>query len=149
MKVAGLGWDGDLDEIRGRTPVRSWSTALCRLPINADRDAVRKLRAIDATKDQIVVGDLILMEVAMGCRDETISARVLRDLLRFDVVPLASPDIAIDAARYYRALRRIGVTVRTGIDMLIGTFCIRGGRTLVHDDRDFSAMVQYLGLMVL
>lgn len=116
---------------------------------NADRDAVRKLRAIDTVKDQIVVGDLILMEVAMGCRDETIAARVLRDLQRFDIVPLASPDIAIDAARHYRALRRIGVTVRTGIDMLIGTFCIRGGHTLLHDDRDFSAMEQHLGLMVL
>ena len=67
---------------------------------NADRDAVRKLRAIDTAKDQIVVGDLIMMEVAMGCRDETIAARVLRDLLRFDIVPLASPDMAIDAARH-------------------------------------------------
>jgi predicted nucleic acid-binding protein len=110
---------------------------------------VRKLRSLDLAGDQIVLGDLIPTEVLIGCRDETSAARVLPDMLCSDIVPLASPDIAIDAARHYRTLRRLGVTVRTGIDMLIGTFCIRGGHSLLHDDRDFAVMQQHLGLSVL
>lgn len=116
---------------------------------SAERPAVSKLHAIDPARDQIVVGDLILMEVLMGCRDEATAARVLHDMQRFDIVSLASPGLAIEAARHYRLLRGLGVTVRKGIDMLIGTFCILGGHTLLHDDRDFSAMQRHLGLMVL
>jgi predicted nucleic acid-binding protein len=32
--------------------------------------------------------------------------------------------------------------------MIIGTFCIEGGHTLLHDDRDFGPMAQHLGLQV-
>lgn len=43
--------------------------------------------------------------------------------------------------------RRAARLVRPVI--VIGTFCIRVGHALLHDDRDFMAMQQYLGLMVL
>jgi len=112
-------------------------------------DAVAKLRGIDPARTPILVGDLILMEVLMGCRDEGQAARVRRDMGQFDIVPISSPDIAVDAARDYRTLRGLGVTIRGGIDMLIGTFCVRRGYTLLHDDRDFVAMERHLGLKVL
>ena len=32
------------------------------------------------------------------------------------------------------------------IDLLIGTFCIERGHTLLHSDRDFSPMESFLGL---
>jgi predicted nucleic acid-binding protein len=52
----------------------------------------------------------------------------------------------VQAARNYRQLRDRGVTVRKTIDMIIGTFCIEQGHELLHDDRDFDPMAQYLGL---
>jgi len=32
--------------------------------------------------------------------------------------------------------------------LIIGTFCILHGHSLLHDDRDFEPMRQYLGLPV-
>jgi hypothetical protein len=47
-----------------------------------------------------------------------------------------------------RRLRR-GVTVRKTIDMAIGTFCLMGGHTLLHADRDFDPMETHLDLRTL
>jgi predicted nucleic acid-binding protein len=38
--------------------------------------------------------------------------------------------------------------VRKTIDVLIGTFCIVHGHTLLHTDSDFDPMERYLGLKV-
>jgi predicted nucleic acid-binding protein len=35
------------------------------------------------------------------------------------------------------------------VDLIIGTFCIKHGHTLLHDDRDFDPMRTHLGLQVL
>ena len=54
--------------------------------------------------------------------------------------------LALQSAVNYRTLRRKGVTVRKTIDVMIGTFCIHYGLSLLHDDRDFDPMVKFLGL---
>jgi predicted nucleic acid-binding protein len=38
--------------------------------------------------------------------------------------------------------------VRKTIALVIGTFCMAEGHRLLHDDRDFDATAQYLGLEV-
>lgn len=55
----------------------------------------------------------------------------------------------MQAARHYRVLRGLGCTVRTGIDLLIGTWCVRHGHALLHDGHDFAPMQEHLGLAVL
>lgn len=112
-------------------------------------EPVRKLHAIDNAVETILVGDLILMEVLMGARDEADAARIERDLRCFDLVRLADPELSVQAARHYRVLRGLGCTVRTGIDLLIGTWCVRHGHALLHDGRDFAPMQEHLGLAVL
>ena len=67
---------------------------------------------------------------------------------RFTVVPLLDGDLAPRAARNYRKLRALGVTVRKTSDIIIGTFCIEHRHFLLHDDRDFAPMAEHLGLMV-
>ena len=67
---------------------------------------------------------------------------------RFTVVPLLDGDLAPRAARNYRKLRALGVTVRKTADIIIGTFCIEHRHVLLHDDRDFAPMEEHLGLMV-
>ena len=54
--------------------------------------------------------------------------------------------IAVLAARHYRTLRSLGITIRKTIDLIIGTFCIEHGHELLHDDRDFEPMHAHLGL---
>jgi predicted nucleic acid-binding protein len=108
---------------------------------------VRRLRDIvDAADDQVLVGDLILLEVLQGARDEAHAAQIERNLRRYPIAPMLDDAIAVQAARNYRVLRARGVTVRRTIDMFIGTFCVAGGHALLHDDRDFEPMVAHLGL---
>lgn len=52
-------------------------------------------------------------------------ARQLFDLLK--IVELGGRDIALQAARSFRALRALGITVRKTIDSVIATRCIKGG----------------------
>lgn len=98
--------------------------------------------------DQILVGDLILLEVLQGARNEAHAVRIEHALRLFPVVPMLNGDLAVEAARNYRLLRGRGVTVRKTIDMIIGTFCSAFGHALLHNDRDFEPMVVHLGLGV-
>ena len=114
-----------------------------------DSASVRTLRAYAETEDdQILVGDLILLEVLQGARDEAHAARIERNLRRYPVAPMLSDRLAVQAAYNYRSLRGRGITVRKTVDMIIGTFCIEGGHRLLHDDRDFDPVSQHLGLQV-
>ncbi len=114
-----------------------------------ESEAVRKLRGfVETEDDQIVVGDLILLEVLQGARDEAQATRVERNLRRYPVVSMLDDRLAVRAAHHYWSLRGRGITMRKTIDMIIGTFCIEGGHTLLHDDRDFGQMAQHLGLQI-
>ena len=64
------------------------------------------------------------------------------------VVELGGREIAIQAAKNFRALRRLGVTVRKTIDTVIATRCIEIGYDLLHDDLDFDPFVKHLRLRV-
>ena len=97
--------------------------------------------------EPILVGDLILLEILQGARDEPHAARIERGLRRFQIVPLLDADLAPRAARNYRRLRDMGITIRKTNDIIIGTFCIERGCSLLHDGRDFVAMEEHLGLV--
>ena len=64
------------------------------------------------------------------------------------VAELGGQEIAIQAAKNFRALRKLGVTVRKTIDTVIATRCIEGGYELLHNDRDFDPFAKHLGLRV-
>ena len=97
-------------------------------------------------RDLLLIGDLILTEVLQGFRTpgDLRRARGALDQLAYE--PMVGHDIAIASANNYRNLRGRGVTVRKTIDMLIATFCIERGHTLLHADRDFDPIEQHLGL---
>jgi predicted nucleic acid-binding protein len=94
----------------------------------------------------LAVGDLILTEVLQGCGTDREFNDVRRLLLNLTVVPLGGQDVAIEAARNYRRLRALGVTVRKTIDTVIATRCIVDKLELLHSDRDFDPFEQHLGL---
>jgi predicted nucleic acid-binding protein len=99
-------------------------------------------------EEPLLVGDVILLEVLQGLGSEADAARVEAALRRFEVEPMLDPDLAVLAAAHFRRLRRLGVTVRKTIDLVIGTFCIARGHTLLTSDRDFAPMAAHLGLAV-
>lgn len=99
-------------------------------------------------REPLAIGDLILAEVLQGFdseRDFKAAQRLLTSLL---IVEIGGREIAVQAARNYRLLRRHGVTVRKTIDTMIATRCIESGFDLLHSDRDFDAFAAYLGLRV-
>jgi predicted nucleic acid-binding protein len=106
---------------------------------------VRRLRQL-VEQERILVGDLILCEVLQGVRSETQAREVEAALRRFELVTLVDPDLAVKAAENYRFLRRRGITIRTTVDLIIGTFCMERGHALLHSDRDFEPMERFLGL---
>lgn len=111
--------------------------------------AVPRLRAIvEDYDDQVLVGDLIMLEVLQGTRDEAQAARIERHLRSYPIASMLDETIAVQAARNYRLLCRRGITIRKTIDMIIGTFCPVFGHELLHDDRDFDPLAEHLGLRV-
>jgi len=97
--------------------------------------------------EALLTGDLIVAEVLQGFAAES-EFNLARQLMTtsMSVVPLAGPDIAVQAARNYRTLRARGVTIRKTIDTLIATFCIENSVSLLFSDRDFNPFVDHLGL---
>ena len=96
----------------------------------------------------LVVGDLILAEVLQGFRDDRGFNEAKRLLGQLEKVEVAGFDVAIEAARNYRKLRTLGVTVRGTVDVLIATRCLTSGLRLLHNDRDFDAFEKHLALRV-
>jgi predicted nucleic acid-binding protein len=96
--------------------------------------------------EPIAIGDLILTEVLQGFvsdRDFNQARKLLTSLV---VVDLAGQDIAIQAAKNFRALRALGVSVRKTIDTVIATRCIESDLPLLYSDRNFDPFVEHLGL---
>lgn len=96
--------------------------------------------------EPLLTGDLILAEVLQGFAAERDFRQATRLMTALEVVDLAGQDIAIRAARNFRTLRALGVTVRKTIDTLIATRCIESRWQLLYSDRDFDPFVEHLGL---
>jgi predicted nucleic acid-binding protein len=95
----------------------------------------------------LVVGDLILVEVLQGFKEDKGFNDARRLLGRLEQVHIGGADLAVEAAQNYRRLRRAGVTVRGTVDVLIATRCVTDGLRLLHSDRDFDGF-ERLGLQV-
>lgn len=111
---------------------------------DVDNDRVRFLRSQNA--DRLLIGDLILLELLQGARDDRHATQLAAGLRKFRTVSMSNPDLAIAAARNFRQLRAKGITVRRTIDLVIATFCLERGHSLLHSDRDFLPFVRHFGL---
>jgi len=99
-------------------------------------------------QELLAIGDLILTELLQGLADEREFQDARKMLTSLIVVELGGREIAVQAAKNFRALRRLGVTVRKTIDSVIATRCIESGDDLLHSDRDFDPFAKHLGLRV-
>jgi len=94
----------------------------------------------------IITGDLILTEVLHGFISEREFHQGRKLLASLPMITLVGEEIAVQAARNFRKLRALGITIRKTIDTLIATGCIENKISLVYSDRDFDPFVQHLGL---
>jgi len=94
----------------------------------------------------VAIGDLVLAEVLQGfgsARDFNQGKKLLTSL---PIIELVGGNIAIQAAKNFRTLRSLGITVRKTIDTLIATSSIEKGLILLYSDKDFDPFVEHLGL---
>jgi hypothetical protein len=100
--------------------------------------------------DEIATCLPVVQDVLQGFRDEG-AFRLARDsMLAFPIVE--SPlrwEVFDEAIRLYRAARRGGFTVRSGVDCLIAACALRHGLTVAHRDRDYGAIARVSPLHVL
>ena len=97
-------------------------------------------------REPLAIGDIVLTEVLQGFDRDRDFEQALRLMASLTLVEIVGRDIAVQAARNFRALRARGVTVRKTIDTLIATRCIEDGLALLYSDRDFDPFVEHLGL---
>lgn len=102
----------------------------------------------ELSRNLVATGDLIIAEFLQGFRDEREYHQAQQIMDSLEYRDLVGRQIAEAAAQNYRILRKNGVTVRKTIDVLIATYCIENDLELIHNDRDFDAMEEWLGLRV-
>jgi predicted nucleic acid-binding protein len=94
----------------------------------------------------LAIGDLILVEVMHGFRNERDVATARQLFRSLALLPMLGGSNAWKAAENYRQLRSRGITVRKTIDGIIATACIEANLPLLFSDRDFVPYVEHLGL---
>ena len=94
----------------------------------------------------VIMGDLILVEVLQCFRSDRDYETAKNFLNALPFRQIGGYDVALQSAQNYRLLRKAGITVRKTIDIVIATFCIMEGLTLLHDDHDFVPMVSHFSL---
>lgn len=98
------------------------------------------------SKQQLLIGDLILAEVLRGFPHDMEFQRARTRMAAVKCIQISNEQIALQAARNCRFLRARGAAVRGTIDALIATRCIEDDLQLLHSDRDFEPFSKYLGL---
>jgi hypothetical protein len=91
----------------------------------------------------------VVQEVLQGFGDER-AFRIAREAML--ALPIVESPLRIElveeAVALYRAARRGGFTVRSGVDCLIAACALRHGLTVLHRDRDFGVLTRVSALKV-
>lgn len=90
--------------------------------------------------------DLVVFEVLRGFRRDKACQEAQSLLAELPVVDIGGLDSALHAATLFRRLRAQGRTVRSPIDVLLASYCITHGHTLLHRDADFESLKTLGGL---
>jgi hypothetical protein len=112
-----------------------------RKPARLDLDDIGGL-------DEVVTCLPVVQEVLQGFRDEA-AFRVAREaMLALPCVesPLRQERFE-EAVALYRAARRAGFTVRSGVDCLIAACAIRHGLTVLHREGDYPVLARVSPLL--
>lgn len=97
--------------------------------------------------DEIVTCLPVIQEVLQGFRDERAFRLAHEAMHALPAVESPMLSAAFDhAAELYRAARRAGLTIRSGVDCLIAACAIRHGVQVLHLDRDFDALARVSSL---
>jgi predicted nucleic acid-binding protein len=110
----------------------------------ASNTAVDRLDVLlSDTSSTLATADLVVYEVLRGFRSSRLLVDAQELLSELTQVELGGLSHAIQAADHYRAL---GYSIRSPIDVLLASYCITHGHTLLHRDADFESLKTLGGL---
>jgi hypothetical protein len=97
--------------------------------------------------DDVVTCLPVVQEVLQGFRDERAfqTAREAMYALPMVASPVTQP-VFDQAIELYRAARRAGITIRSGVDCLVAACAIRHSLAVLHRDRDFDSLAKVSSL---
>ena len=93
--------------------------------------------------DEVVTCLPVVHEVLQGFHDERAFVVARGAMLALPTVesPLRA-EVFLEATELYRRARRIGRTVRSGVDCLIAACAIRNSLAVLHRDCDFDSLAE-------
>jgi len=94
----------------------------------------------------LAIGDIILLEILQGIRDDQQYKKVKTKLSLLEQHNMLSTPIVFKCVNNYRSLRKKGITIRKTNDVIIASFCIDQKIQLLYVDRDFKPFCEHLGL---
>ena len=112
------------------------------------RDTPQVQILLASEQDDIIAGDIVVLEVLRGVRSERESLIQEARFRAYGITPMLNAEIAVSAATNFRRLQALGITIRSSVDLVVATFCLAHGHNLLHNDRDFDHFERYLGLKV-
>jgi predicted nucleic acid-binding protein len=97
--------------------------------------------------DDVVTCLPVVQEVLQGFRDERAfqTAREAMYALPMVASPVTQP-VFDQAIELYRAARRAGIAIRSGVDCLVAACAIRHSLAVLHRDRDFDLLAKVSSL---
>ena len=98
-------------------------------------------------KDLVVIGDLILLEILQGFKNDREYKIAKETLLLLKYCEFLGLDNALIAADNFRKLRKKGITIRKTNDVIIASYCISNRIPLLFSDKDFRPFTQHLTLI--
>ena len=116
----------------------------------ASNTAVDRLDALlSDTSSTLATADLVVYEVLRGFRSSRLLVDAQELLSELTQVELGGLSHAIQAADHYRALRALGYSIRSPIDVLLASYCITHGHLLLHRDADFDVLQTLRGVQLM
>jgi predicted nucleic acid-binding protein len=95
---------------------------------------------------EVGMADLVLFEVMRGFREGRLMREAQALMSALPQVEIGGTEHVLKAAERYRQLRKQGRTVRSPIDVLLASYCMTHGHTLLHRDADFESLKTLGGL---
>lgn len=106
----------------------------------------KRLQNAISDNEQIHLPGIVLTEILLGLSSDKEAEKVADLLSAFSITKEMRATDYKQAAMIYRQCRTKGKTIRSTIDCMIATLCLRDGLPLLSKDRDFNFIAEYFSL---
>jgi predicted nucleic acid-binding protein len=103
-------------------------------------------RCLGDSSVEVGMADLVLFEVMQGFLEGTLMRKAQTLMSALPQVEIGGTSPVLKAAERYRQLRSRGRTLLSPIDVLLASYCMTHGHTLLHRDADFESLKTLGGL---